>query len=100
MVDFCLFTIYVKLSMLLAIIDVQCALIITCLVIARIRLKCSRSWLPKFWPQGSRFEICFNIIIILFMERHIQQAVRGALQHSIAALSMLIMFKDNENINK
>ena len=30
------------------------------------------------------------IIIILFIERHIQQAVRGALQHSIAALSVII----------
>ena len=44
------------------------------------------------------------IIIILFIERHIQQAVRGALQHSIAALSVIINiqvnYEDNENINK
>ena len=46
------------------------------------------------------------IIIILFIERHIQQAVCGALQHSIAALSVIIniqvnyFLKDNENINK
>ena len=37
------------------------------------------------------------IIIILFIERHIQQAVRGALQHSrpIAALSVIINIQVN-----
>ena len=35
------------------------------------------------------------IILILFIERHIQQAVRGALQHSIAALSVIINIQVN-----
>ena len=35
------------------------------------------------------------IIIILFIERHIQQAIRGALQHSIAALSVIINIQVN-----
>ena len=35
------------------------------------------------------------IIILLFIERHIQQAVRGALQHSIAALSVIINIQVN-----
>ena len=30
------------------------------------------------------FMVCLIIIIILFIERHFQQAVHGALQHSIA----------------
>ena len=38
---------------------------------------------------------CIIIIIILFIERHIQQAVRGALQHSIAALSVIINIQVN-----
>ena len=37
----------------------------------------------------------FLIIIILFIERHIQQAVRGALQHCIAALSVIINIQVN-----
>ena len=35
------------------------------------------------------------IIIILFIEHHIQQAVRGDLQHSIAALSVIINIEVN-----
>ena len=35
------------------------------------------------------------IIIILFIERHIQQAVRGALQHSKAVLSVIINIQVN-----
>ena len=34
--------------------------------------------------------IIIIIIIILFIERHIQRAVRGAVQHSNAALSVII----------
>ena len=34
--------------------------------------------------------IIIIIIIILFIERHIQRAVRGTVQHSNAALSVII----------
>ena len=40
-----------------------------------------------------------NIIIILFIERHIQQAVRGALQHSITELSVIINIQVNYFLN-
>ena len=40
-------------------------------------------------------KIILIIIIIVFIERHIQQAVRGALQHSIAALSVIINIQVN-----
>ena len=42
--------------------------------------------------------ICTQFVIIiinLFIERHIQQAVRGALQHSIAALGVIINIQVN-----
>ena len=39
--------------------------------------------------------IIIIVIIILFIERHIQQAVRGALQHSIAVLSVIINIQVN-----
>ena len=39
--------------------------------------------------------IIIIIIIILFIERHIQRAVRGAVQHSKAALSIIINIKVN-----
>ena len=39
--------------------------------------------------------IIIRIRIILFIERHIQQAVRGALQHSKAALSVIINIQVN-----
>ena len=37
-----------------------------------------------------RIIIIIIIIIILFIERHIHRAVRGAVQHSKAALSVII----------
>ena len=42
-------------------------------------------------------QLKFDIIIIkiLFIERHIQQAVRGALQHSKAALSVILNIQVN-----
>ena len=39
--------------------------------------------------------IIIIIIIILFIERHIQRAVRGAVQHSKAALSVIIDIQVN-----
>ena len=45
-------------------------------------------WLPS-WI----FDLI--IIIILFIERHVQQAVRDAVQHSKAALSVIINLQVN-----
>ena len=47
------------------------------------------------YVERNNYVIIIIIIIILFIERHIQQAVRGALQHSIAALSVIINIKVN-----
>ena len=40
-------------------------------------------------------QLIIIIIIILFIERHIQRAVRGAVQHSKAALSVIIDIQVN-----
>ena len=50
--------------------------------------------MPEPWgcslAHVAQMIIIIIIIIIVFIERHIQQAVRCALQHSIAALSVII----------
>ena len=52
-----------------------------------------------YWSGAARLDlviiIIIIIIIILFIERHIQRAVRGAVQHSKAALSVIIDIQVN-----
>ena len=41
------------------------------------------------------YYLAYLIIIILYIERHIQQVVRGALQHCKSALSVIINIQVN-----
>ena len=49
----------------------------------------------SYYYNNKYTSLIIIIIIILFIERHIQQAVRGALQHSKAALSVIINIQVN-----